>query len=96
MFNDMHGLTRERRARLTYLAEQCQPLAAREDGMELVQQFLRDQGASVIDSIAVTRELLGAGPGSLGEAKGIVLTSASRVTELHEHQRFVEQVEQGF
>jgi hypothetical protein len=68
VFDDIHGLTPERAARLTSLAEQSLSLLAQGGGMDSVQRFLRDQGAGVIDSIAVTRELLGAGPGSLVKA----------------------------
>jgi len=71
MFDDIHALTPDRAARLTSLAEQSRPLLAQECGMEAVQRFLHGQSASVMDSIAVTRELLGAGPGSLGTAKEI-------------------------
>jgi ribosomal protein L7/L12 len=39
-----------------------------------------------MDSIVVTRELLGVG---LGEAKEIVLSSAARTTELRTHQRIL-------
>ncbi|MEV0192194.1 hypothetical protein AB0I39_27100 [Kitasatospora purpeofusca] len=58
--------------------------------MEAAQRFLHSQGASVIDSIVVTRELLGAGQGCLGTAKQIVLTSAARTIELREYQRLIE------
>ncbi|MFF1788046.1 hypothetical protein ACFVX9_16500 [Kitasatospora sp. NPDC058243] len=95
MFDDIHGLTPERAARLTPLVEQSRPMLDQEEGMEAVQRFLRDQEASVIDSIVVTRELLGAGPASLGPAKEIVFTSAARTTELKEHQRFVERIEEA-
>ncbi|WP_329131265.1 hypothetical protein OG552_34365 [Streptomyces sp. NBC_01476] len=95
MFDDVHGLTPDRAARLTSLVEQSLPLFGQERGMEAVQRFLHSQGASVIDSIVVTRELLGAGQGSLGTAKEIVLTSAARTTELREHQRLVQGIEEA-
>lgn len=43
--------------------------------MDAVQRFLHELGTGVMDCILVTRELLGAGPGDLGRAKMIVLTS---------------------
>ncbi|WP_234322967.1 hypothetical protein [Streptomyces sp. NRRL S-350] len=95
MFDDVHGLTPDRAALLTSLVEQSLPLLDQEHGMEAVQRFLHSQEASVIDSIVITRELLGAGQGSLGMAKEIVLTSAARTTELREHQRLVEGVEEA-
>ncbi|MEU9945015.1 hypothetical protein [Streptomyces lavendulae] len=90
MFDDVHGLTPDRAARLASLVEQSLSLLDQEHGMEAAQRFLHSQGASVIDSIVVTRELLGAGQGSLGTAKEIVLTSAARTTEMREHQRLVQ------
>jgi uridine kinase len=93
MFENIRGLAPERAARLAALLEQCQPLLEHDSGMEAVQRMLRDQGAGVIDSIAVTRELLGAGPGSLGEAKATVLLSAARTAELRVHQQFMEEIE---
>lgn len=42
-----------------------------------------------MDAILVTRELLGAGPESLGEAKTLVLTSPSRGVEREKHQALV-------
>ncbi|WP_244305043.1 hypothetical protein [Kitasatospora cheerisanensis] len=95
MFDDVHGLTPDRAARLTSLVEQRLPLLDQEGEMEAVQRFLRDQAASVIDSIVITREVLGAGPASLGTAKEIVLTSAAWTTELREHQRLVERIEEA-
>ncbi|WP_307020644.1 hypothetical protein [Streptomyces canus] len=46
--------------------------------MDAVQQLLSDRGVTVLDAVIVTRELLGAGPTALGEAKGIVLSSPSQ------------------
>ncbi|MFJ2778105.1 hypothetical protein [Kitasatospora sp. NPDC087315] len=43
-----------------------------------------------MDSIVVTRELLGAGPTALGDAKGTVLSSPSRSVERRVHQDLVE------
>ncbi|MFG2668494.1 uridine kinase [Streptomyces sp. NPDC048387] len=90
MFEDIRGLSPERAARLARLVEQCEPLLAQGEGMEHVQRRLRDLGAGVLDSIVVTRELLGAGPGGLGEAKGVVLSSAARTAELSAHQHPVD------
>ncbi|MFJ9777828.1 hypothetical protein ACIRVF_42420 [Kitasatospora sp. NPDC101157] len=95
MFGDIHGLSPERSAHLASLVEQSRPLLDQEEEMEAVQRFLRDQETSVMDSIVVTRELLGARPESLGAAKEIVLTSASRAIELKDHQRFVEHIEEA-
>jgi uridine kinase len=95
MFEDIRGLAPERAARLASLVEQCQPLLEQDSGMEAVQRVLRDRGTGVIDSVAVTRELLGAGPGSLAEAKTIVLSSAARTAELRVHQQLMEEIEQA-
>jgi hypothetical protein len=46
----------------------------------------------VMDSIIVTRELLGAGPDSLGLAKTLVLTSPARHPEREQHQMLVEEL----
>jgi ribosomal protein L7/L12 len=86
MFENIQGLSPERAARLAYLVEQCEPLLDQDEGMEHVQRLLRDFGAGIMDSIVVTRELLGVG---LGEAKEIVLSSAARTTELRTHQRIL-------
>ncbi|MFE2945155.1 uridine kinase [Streptomyces sp. NPDC059255] len=95
MFEDIRGLAPERAARLASLVEGCRPLLGQGSGMEAVQQLLRDRGTGVIDAVAVTRELLGAGPGSLAEAKTIVLSSAAMATELRVHQQFVDGIEQA-
>ena len=95
MFEDIRGLSPEQAARLAYLVEQCEPLLDQDEDMEHVQRLLRDLGAGILDSIDVTRELLGAGPGDLGEAKGIVLSSAARTAALSAHQQLVDVVEQA-
>ncbi|QKW22849.1 hypothetical protein HUT16_30505 [Kitasatospora sp. NA04385] len=95
MFENVQGLSAERAARLAYLVEQCEPLLDQDEGMEHVQRLLRDLGAGVMESIVVTRELLGAGPGDLGEAKRIVLSSAARTTELRAHQQLVDVAERA-
>ncbi|MER8185126.1 hypothetical protein [Kitasatospora sp. NPDC094015] len=85
----------ERAARLALLVEQSLPLLEREDGMEAVQHLLRSQGTSVIDSIIVTRELLGGGASALPEAKSVVLLSAARSRELRIHHQLVEELEKA-
>ncbi|MGW5402325.1 hypothetical protein [Streptomyces sp. NPDC003952] len=75
MPDSLDGLPPERAARLAHLTARCAPLLARGEGVEHVQRLLRQLGAGVMDSIAVTRELLGVG---LAEAQEIVLSSASR------------------
>ncbi|MFE4518622.1 hypothetical protein ACFRMQ_31080 [Kitasatospora sp. NPDC056783] len=92
MFENIQGLSPERAARLAYLVEQSGPLLDQDKGMEHVQRLLRDLGAGVMDSIVVTRELLGVG---LGEAKEIVLSSAARTTELRTHQQLVDVAERA-
>ncbi|MFE2729319.1 hypothetical protein [Kitasatospora sp. NPDC059327] len=92
MFENIRGLSPERAARLANLVEQCEPLLDQGEGMEHVQRRLRDLGAGVLDSIVVTRELLGVG---LGEAKEIVLSSAARTTELWTHQQLVDVTERA-
>jgi uridine kinase len=63
VFEKIQGLTPERAAQLTDLVQQCQLLLDHHDGMDAVQRLLHDLGAGVIESILVTRELLGTGPG---------------------------------
>ncbi|MGW1776758.1 AAA family ATPase [Streptomyces sp. NPDC002104] len=75
MPDSLHGLPAERAARIARLVERCAPLARQEGGVERVQLLLRDLGAGVLDSVAVTRELLGVG---LREAQEVVLSSAAR------------------
>ncbi|MCX5328371.1 MULTISPECIES: hypothetical protein [unclassified Streptomyces] len=58
--------------------------------MDAVQRLLSDRGVNVMDSILVTRELLGAGPTALGEAKGIVLSSPSRGVDRQRHEELVD------
>lgn len=94
MFDDIQGLTSERATRLVALFEPCRQLLENGSGMDAVQRLLKDQGAGAIDAIAVTRELLGAGQGSLAEAKEIVLSSPARDVELQRHQQFMDAIEQ--
>ncbi|GAA2977425.1 hypothetical protein GCM10010519_10530 [Streptomyces lactacystinicus] len=92
MLENIQGLSPERAARLAHLVEQCGPLLDQDEGMEPVQRLLRDLGAGVMDSIAVTRELLGVG---LGEAQEIVLSSAARTTELPTRQQLADVAERA-
>ncbi|GAA3708314.1 hypothetical protein GCM10022224_087300 [Nonomuraea antimicrobica] len=85
----IHGLDPQRARRVAELEAECRPLLGWEDGMEAVQRLLADRGVSVIDSILVTRQLLGAGPSALGEAKAAVLGSAARTTDWAHHGRSV-------
>lgn len=81
------GLTPERAARLARLTDECRQLLT-DRGMEAVQQHLSQQG--VIDSILVTRKLLGSQPDHLGQAKNIVLSSPSRSNERHAHEALID------
>ncbi|MDQ0595727.1 hypothetical protein QF037_000072 [Streptomyces canus] len=67
-----------RAERICALVTECLPLLGSHAGMDAVQQLLSDRGVTVLDAVIVTRELLGAGPTALGEAKGIVLSSPSQ------------------
>ena len=75
MFEKIPGLDPQRAVRLTALVEQCRPALDQGAGMDAVQRLLLDREIAVMDAILVTRELLGAGPDTLGQAKRIVLTS---------------------
>ncbi|MDX3517856.1 hypothetical protein [Streptomyces scabiei] len=77
MFDHIGGLRPGQAARWTALAEECRPVLAR-DGMEAVQHLLAERGAGVIESIAITRALLGWAETPLGTATEIVTTSAAR------------------
>ncbi|WP_327252519.1 uridine kinase family protein [Streptomyces sp. NBC_01244] len=77
MPDSRYGLPPERAALMARLVDRCTPLLERGEGMEQVQQLLRELGTGVMDSIIVTRNLLGAG---LAEAKEIVLSSAAWTT----------------
>ena len=76
--------------RNTALVAECRPLLDGGAGMDAVQRLLKDRGVGVMDSIIVTRELLGAGPSALGKAKEIVLSSPSRTTERRHHEELVD------
>jgi hypothetical protein len=84
----IRGLDPERIARLAALVSECRPLLA-QDGMEAVQTLLVTRQIGVMDSILVTVDLLGTGPGALGEAKAAVLLSAARTGELEGHRKWV-------
>ncbi|MFF5808343.1 hypothetical protein [Streptomyces sp. NPDC012746] len=85
----LQGFDPDRVARITPLIAECRPLLSAAD-MDAVQELLSARGVGVMDSIVVTRELLGAGPTALGDAKGIVLSSPSRSVERRVHQDLVE------
>ncbi|MGW0511575.1 hypothetical protein ACWD1W_20240 [Streptomyces olivaceoviridis] len=89
----IRGLSPERTARLEALVDECRPLLAGNDGMAAVQRLLCERRVEVLDAVVITRELLGAGPTSLAEAKTIVLTSPGRGRELRAHERFVDDLE---
>ncbi|MFD9408708.1 hypothetical protein ACFWBN_17060 [Streptomyces sp. NPDC059989] len=63
--------------------------------MDAVQRLLSERRVEVLDAVVVTRELLGAGPTALGEAKTIVLTSPGRGRELRVHDRLMADLERG-
>ncbi|MCJ1681137.1 hypothetical protein MTF65_28050 [Streptomyces sp. APSN-46.1] len=86
-------MTPERWNHVRELTEECRPLLATAEGMDAVQHFLGQRRVWVLDAILVTRELLGAGPHSLAEAKTIVLSSAARRPEVQAHDQVVAAVE---
>ncbi|MEL5957143.1 hypothetical protein AADR41_20610 [Streptomyces sp. CLV115] len=90
----IRGLSPERTARLEALVDECWPLLAGDDGMAAVQRLLSERRVEVLDAVVITRELLGAGPTSLAEAKTIVLTSPGRGRELRVHEQFMDGLEQ--
>ncbi|NBE50661.1 hypothetical protein [Streptomyces boluensis] len=83
------GGHRERVARLEPLIDACRPLLAGAGGMAAVQRLLSEREVAVLDAVVITRELLGAGPGALAEAKAVVLTSPGRGRELRVHEQFM-------
>ncbi|GHE89996.1 hypothetical protein GCM10018785_66210 [Streptomyces longispororuber] len=89
------GLSPERTARLEALVDECRPLLAGDGGMAAVQRLLSERRVEVLDAVVITRELLGAGPTSLVEAKTIVLTSPGRGRELRVHEQFMDGLEQN-
>jgi uridine kinase len=90
MFDDIQGPPPERAEQLAAVVRRCRALLDQDDGTTTVQQLLHDLGTGVMDSIIITRELLGAGPGDLGQAKRIVLTSSARTEALRTYQQFVD------
>ncbi|WP_239476258.1 hypothetical protein [Streptomyces sp. CS090A] len=90
----IRGLSQERTARLEVLVDECRPLLAGDRGMAAVQLLLSERRVEVLDAVVITRELLGAGPTSLAEAKTIVLTSPGRGRELRVHEQFMDGLEQ--
>lgn len=91
----IRGLHPERTARLEALVDECRPLLASAGGMAFVQKLLSERRVEVLDAVVITRELLGAGPTALGEAKTIVLTSPGRGRELRMHEQFMDDLEQS-
>lgn len=87
------GLHPERAARLEALVEECRPLLADDDGLAAVQRLLSERRIELLDAVVVTRELLGAGPTALGEAKTIVLASPGRGREPRVHGQFMVDLE---
>lgn len=85
------GLDPDRASRLDALVAECGPLSSIA-GMEAVQELLSSRAVGVMDSIIITRELLGAGPTALRDAKAIVLSSPSRSTERQVHQELAEEL----
>jgi uridine kinase len=95
MFEKIPGLDPDRAVRLTALVEQCRPLLDQDAGMGAVQRLLHDRGIAVMDAILVTRELLGSGPDTLGQAKTIVLTSPGRTDARQIHQELVDTLDRA-
>ncbi|WP_282792915.1 hypothetical protein [Streptomyces sp. CC224B] len=91
----IRGWSPERTARLEALVDECRPLLAEDGGMAAVQRLLSERRVEVLDAVVITRELLGAGPTSLAEAKTIVLTSPGRGRELRVHEQFMDGLEQN-
>lgn len=91
----IRGWSPERMARLEALVDECRPLLAGDGGMAAVQRLLAERRVEVLDAVVITRELLGAGPTSLAEAKTIVVTSPGRGRELKVHEQFLDGLEQN-
>ncbi|MCP9994670.1 hypothetical protein LUX34_01590 [Streptomyces werraensis] len=77
MFDHVIGLRPEEAARWAALVEESRPVLE-SDGMEAVQALLAEHGMSVIQSIAITRALLGNAETPLRVAIEIVATSKAR------------------
>lgn len=91
----IRGWSPERTARLEALVDECRPLLAGDGGMAAVQRLLAERRVEVLDAVVITRELLGAGPTWLAEAKTIVVTSPGRGRELRVHEQFMDGLEQN-
>lgn len=91
----IRGWSTERTARLEALVDEYRPLLAGDGGMAAVQRLLSERRVEVLDAVVITRELLGAGPTSLAEAKTIVLTSPGRGREMRVHEQFMDSLEQN-
>jgi uridine kinase len=95
MFDEILGLAPERAAELTRLVQLCQPVLDQTGSMDAVQRLLDDLDTPVMDAVLVTRQLLGAGPGTVGEAKSIVLNSPGRTDALQAHQELMDTLERA-
>ncbi|MEV0039600.1 hypothetical protein [Streptomyces sp. NPDC050804] len=84
------GLSPERAERVSALTAELRPTLAEGIDMPAIQELLSACGIGVMDSILITRQLLGAGPEALAQAKTLVLTSPARHTEHEHHQALVE------
>lgn len=88
----LSGLDPERALRLSALTDELRPLLATGTEMSAIQSMLSTRGIGVMDSIVVTRELLGAGAGDLGLAKTLVLATPARNAEREQHQALVDEL----
>ncbi|CAL9651438.1 hypothetical protein SUDANB23_06610 (plasmid) [Streptomyces sp. enrichment culture] len=77
MFDHVIGLRPEEAARWAALVEESRPVLE-SDGMEAAQALLAEHGMSVVQSIAITRALLGNAETPLRVAIDIVATSKAR------------------
>ena len=77
MFDDVIGLSPDNAARWLALVEECRPVLE-SYGMEAVQAFLVEREVSMIQSIAITRALLGNTTTPLRAAIDIVTATAAR------------------
>lgn len=88
----LSGLDAERAIRLSALTDELRPLLATGTEMSAIQAMLSARGIGVMDSIIVTRELLGARPGDLGLAKTLVLVTPARNGEREQHHALVDEL----
>ncbi|WP_371495209.1 hypothetical protein OG871_07420 [Kitasatospora sp. NBC_00374] len=84
------GLDPERAALLNGLVTEIRSACAAGADQEDVQRLLAERGLGPVDAILVTRELLGGGPESLGQARSIVLESSARTREFEDHRRLMD------